>query len=130
MIREVTAEDMPRIREIHNENGLPENCFPDTEDPLCIAKLCVERDGKPVIASFLVGTAEIFLILDHSAGTPEERWKDLQDLTAAMKEAAWSKGLNQFSAWIPPEIERSFSKRLEALGFQKSPWSCFTMPLA
>ncbi len=129
MIRDVESRDIPSIRAIHEANGLPENCFPNIDDPLCLVKICVERDGRPMMASFLTGTAELFLILDHSAGTPEERWQALIELTAEMKRRAWEKGLNDFSCWIPPEVELSFAKRLRELGFVRSPWHSWTMKL-
>ena len=129
MIRAFEMSDVVRTREIHEANGLPENCFPDLADPLFIVKLTVEQDGKPVMASFLKGASELFLIVDHSAGTAEERWEWLQQLTEEMKKKAWELGLDQMSAWIPPEMEKSFAKRLEQLGFIKSPWTCWTMNL-
>ena len=129
MIREFQTSDVERTREIHEENGLPENCFPDLADPLFVVKLAVEHDGKPVMASFLKGASELFLIVDHSAGTPEERWEWLQQLTVEMKSRAWALGLDQMSAWIPPEIADSFEKRLIELGFTESKWRCFTCNL-
>ena len=129
MIRNFEDRDVARALEIHNENGLPENCFPDVNDPLFVVKLTVEHDGKAVMASFLKGASELFLLVDHGAGTPQERWEWLQQLTDEMKQRAWTLGLDQMSAWIPPEIADSFEKRLIELGFTESKWRCFTCNL-
>jgi len=129
MIREFQLSDIERTREIHEANGLPENCFPDLSDPLFVVKLAVEHEGKAVMASFLKGASELFLVVDHNAGTPAERWEWLQQLTEEMKKKAWELGLDQMSAWIPPEIAESFEKRLIELGFTESKWRCFTCNL-
>lgn len=129
MIRDLETTDILRVQEIHETNGLPENCFPDLADPLFIVKLAVEHEGKPVMAAALKGASELFLIVDHDAGTPEERWEWLQQLTVEMKKRAWELGLDQMSAWIPPEIADSFEKRLIELGFTESKWRCFTCNL-
>lgn len=128
-IREFKTDDIEAIVNIHEQNGLPDSCLPDVLDPLCLVKLVVESEGRITMASVLRGTAELFLFVDHTLGTPEERWQTLQELTAAMKREAWLKGLDQMSAWLPPEIEASFGKRMEQLGFEKSKWSCYTMTL-
>jgi hypothetical protein len=46
-----------------------------------------------------------------------------------LKQEAWRKGFEQITAFVPPEVEESFAKRLIELGFQKSPWSSFTLNL-
>ena len=119
--------DVAILRQIHETNGLPENCFPDLADPLFLVKNVVEQDGKPVMASFLKGTSEIFLIVDHSQGTPEERWAWLCELKEVMVHEAWLRGLSEMTAWIPPEIEKGFAKRLEGLGFCPSAWRSYTL---
>ena len=97
MIRKFEEKDTETARKIHEANGLPENCFPDLSDPLFVVKLTVEHEGKPVMAAMLKGASELFLIVDHDAGTPEERWEWLQELTKEMKKRAWELGLDQMS---------------------------------
>ncbi len=127
MIRPYQDEDILPLQKIRIENGLPPNCMPDPTDPLMLAKLVVEQDGKPVMATFLRGSSEIYLLLDHSAGTPEERWQWLKELRDHLVQEAWKLGLDQMSCFVPPEIEQSFSKRLLELGFQRSPWQSYTL---
>lgn len=129
MIRPFEAKDAERIREIHATNNLPAECLPDLSDPLILHTGIVEIEGRATIACALKGTCELYLFVDHSAGTPEERWQWMLELREYMIRQAWRLGLDQMSAWIPPEIEESFGKRLEEMGFQKSPWSCYTLQL-
>jgi hypothetical protein len=127
MIRPYLPEDLEAVRRIHVANKLPESCFPNVDDPVMLVKKVVEINGEPIMASFLRGTAELYLVLDHDKGTPEERWHWLQRLTAEMKQRAWELGLNEFTAWVPPGIEKSFQKRLKQLGFERSPWHSYTL---
>ena len=127
MIREYQEDDILALQKIRIDNGLPPNCMPDPTDPLMLAKLVMEQDGKPVMATFLRGTSEIYLLVDHEHGTPEERWQQLQELKDYLVKEAWKLGLDQMTCWVPPEIEQSFSKRLLELGFQRSPWQSYTL---
>ena len=128
-IRDFIPEDLGRLRFAHKSNGLPDNCFPDTTDPLFIVKQVVDHDGQPVMGGFISLTAEAYLIVDHTAGTPDERWQWLQQLTKVVSDKAYLRGLNALTVWIPPELLDSFEKRLLNLGFRRSPWQSFTLPL-
>jgi hypothetical protein len=39
------------------------------------------------------------------------------------------RGIEQLSAWLPPDIDESFGKRMESMGFVKSPYVCWTLNL-
>ena len=140
VIREYSPLDLGRLLQIHNTNGLPENCFPElvtqdqrtgrvVDNPLFLVKEVVDHEGQPVMGGFARATAEVFLIVDHDAGTPELRMDWLRELTRMVASKAWARGLDELTAWIPPEIENSFEKRLKDLGFVKSPWQSWTLPL-
>lgn len=139
MIREFQDEDVKVARTIHAANELPENCFPnltiktptgkEEPNPLFVVKSIYEHEGKPALMSFLKVTSELYLLVDHSVGTPEERWAWLQEFKEHMKHEAWRLGLEQMTAFVPREIEASFEKRLLDLGFVKSPWQSYTLNL-
>lgn len=139
MIRDFENSDIASARAIHAANELPENCFPNMMivapsgkeelNPLFITKAVFEHDGKPALMAFLKVTAEIFVLVDHSIGTPEERWKWMCEFNEHIKKEAWKHGLEQITAWIPAEIEASFAKRLLEMGYVKSPWQSFTLNL-
>ncbi len=127
MIRPLEDKDAPDLERMHFDSELPPNCKPDLADPLFILKAVVEREGKVVMASLLRGTAEVYLLVDHEWSTPEERWLWLQELRNYMVQKAYELGLDQMTAWVPPGIDKGFRKRLEALGFVKSPWQSYTL---
>lgn len=137
MIRHFDFSEIEKAREIHKANGLDERCFPDLEvrtekgdivpNPLFVVKEVFEHEGAPVLMSFLKITSELYLLVDHTVGTPADRWEWLKAFKEHMKVEAWRLGLDQMSCWIPPEIDKAFSKRLLELGFIKSPYVCYTL---
>ena len=142
MIRDFDIkQDPPRILAIHGENNLPLECLPkllipDPDDkgklridPLFVVNRVMMQKERMAIAAFARGTAEIYLILNHAVGTPQERWAWLQEMTKDMRQKCTERGLNDFTAWVPPDIDKSFGGRMEDLGFIKSPWQSYTMLL-
>ncbi len=79
------------------------------------------------MVSALRGMAEIYVLVDHDAATPQQRWEWLQEINAEMKQQAWLLGLDQISCWVPTRLEKIFGPRLEELGYQKSPWQSYTL---
>jgi hypothetical protein len=137
MIRDFTLSDLPNAVEVFQQNGLPANCFPPLyidvngvleENKLFVEKQIMMQDGEPVMSCFLKITAEIYLVLDHTKGTPEERLEWLTEMRDEMAVRAATKGLDQVTCWIPPDLEKSFGPRLVDLGFQKS-WQSYTFNL-
>lgn len=139
MIRDFQPSDIAAARAIHAANELHANCFPNITiatpagkeelNPIFTVNKVYEHDGKPALMSFLKITSELYLLVDHTVGTAEERWEWLKELKEEMQQRAWHLGLEQMSAWIPADIEESFAKRLCEMGFVKSPWSCYTLNL-
>lgn len=71
-------------------------------------------------------TAETYLLHDPSAGTPRQRWQNFLALhDAALRDAA-ARGLDDAQAFLPPQIARSFGRRLARLGWTRDPWPCFS----
>lgn len=130
IVRDYQDTDWPEVLAIYQQSGLPVGCLADATDPLfLIRRVLVNGDNKISMAAFVRLTSEPFLIVDHQSGNPAQRWEMLQELTRDICRIAREKGLQQLTAFIPPEIEESFAKRLERLGFQKSPWSSYTLNL-
>lgn len=139
MIRTFERPDLEAARAIHAANGLDERCFPNLTietpqgavepNPLFIVKSVYEHEGRPALMSFLKLTSELYLLVDHTVGTPEERWQWMLEFKEHMKQEAWKRGLEQMTAFIPTDIEDSFRKRLEEMGFVRSPWQSYTLNL-
>ena len=125
-VRDYSPTDLEIMQRIHKASGLPANCLPNLASPLFVVKKVAENGSGPAVAGFLRLTGEIFILIDHSKGTPESRWEALQELCAQGLNEAANLGLDCATAWLPPEIEKSFGGRLIDLGFQRSPWPSFS----
>lgn len=128
-VRPIIEADWPIIRKMHADSGLPLACLPDLHNPLFRVKIAAVHEGKAVQAGFVKLTGEAFVLLDHGYGTPQERWDTLALLISSGLAEAARIGLDQVTCWLPPEVEAAFGKRLEALGFIRSPWISYTANL-
>lgn len=128
-IRPYSERDSDAFAKIHKANGLPSVCLPDFDDPLFVIRHVAEIDGEIAMGGFIRLIGEAYLLLDHTVGTPEQRWQTLQALTDCVEASARIKGLSDYSCWIPNELAKSFGPRLEELGLIKSPWTCFSKVL-
>jgi hypothetical protein len=126
VIRLYEDADFAAIKRLHEKAGLPPACLPDCKNPNFIVKIVAENGHGIAQAAFVKLTGEGFILVDHESGTPQERLATLESLvTRGLNDAAtW--GLDDTSAWLPPEIEKSFGDKLKALGWIKSPWPSWT----
>jgi hypothetical protein len=148
-VREYTEHDLEALQAIHSAQGF-EYTLPDLKNPLFVTKLVLaenapahgyqageelgsshSQSGRIVGAALLRLTAEAYLLLDPSAGTPRERWQWLLALHAAAERDAWQRGLEDVHAWLPPPIARKFGKRIERLGWLRDDtWTPYCRRLA
>ena len=130
MIRDFEDRDELAVIELLTANELPVECLPDLRtqnahgnvvpNPLFVVKRVFEREGKAVMICFLKIRSELYFFVDHTVGTPEERWLNLVQFTEDIKFEAAKRGLDQMTAFVPPEMDQAFGKRLEELGFKNS----------
>jgi len=120
LVREYKEQDLESLQQIHAGQNFP-YAFPDLRNPLFLTKIVLtEGEGsneKIRGAALLRLTAEAYLLLDPSQGTPRERWQSLLALHQAAQQDAWRRGLEDVHAWLPPAIEKKFGRRLERLGW-------------
>lgn len=128
-LREYSEADFAAVKRLHEASGLPGECLADFANPLFFVREVAERAGRVEQAVFLKIQGEAFLLVDHDAGTPEERWTMLRALAERGFERARGFGIEQVSAWLPPEIEKSFGRRIKELGFERSRWMSWTKNL-
>ena len=120
LVREYKEQDLESLQQIHAEQKFP-YAFPDLQNPLFLTKIVLTDGDGPEQnirgAALLRLTAEAYLLLDPSQGTPRERWQSLLALHQAAQQDAWRRGLEDVHAWLPPAIEKKFGRRLERLGW-------------
>lgn len=129
-LRNYDDSDWPQVAELYERSGLPSNCLADATSPLfLIRRVALDSAGRIAMAAFVKLTSEPFLLVDHDSEDASARWEMLQALTRDVCRIAKEQGLEQLTCWVPPDVEGSFGKRLEQLGFQRSPWQSYTMNL-
>jgi hypothetical protein len=129
MIREFRDEDWIAVKEIFMRSKLPEVCMPNTSDPLFLIRKVAEIDGEIPMAAFTKVTAEQYLLLDHGWASAHERWELLREMRDVVVNEADARGFRDLTAWIPPQIDKSFGPRLTQLGFVRSPYPSYTLVL-
>ena len=109
-------------REVARRNSLAETSC--GEIPLTRAHS--HATPRIVMAVLLRLTAEAYLLHDAHAGTPRQRWQNLLALHEAARQDAAARGLDDIQAFLPPQVARSFGRRLARLGWRTDPWPCFS----
>lgn len=119
-VRAYAEDDLAELQRIHSAQNFP-YAFPDLLNPLFLTKIVLTDGEGPEQkirgAALLRLTAEAYLLLDPSQGTPRERWQSLLALHAAAQQDAWQRGLEDVHAWLPPTIAKKFGRRIERLGW-------------
>jgi hypothetical protein len=139
MIRDFEKADLVTVMDLLEANDLPIACLPDLTietpegkqepNPLFVVKRVMEHEGRTAMMCFLKVRSELYFFIDHRVGTPEQRWQWLKEFTEDMKYEACKKGLDQMTAFVPNDIDESFGKRLEELGFIRSKWVPYSLNL-
>jgi hypothetical protein len=128
-VRPMEEEDVPELQRIHAREGWNYR-FPEVATPLFPVRTVAEDMGRTVIASVVKVEAEVYLWMDHTWGTPAERWEALQEMHKEVIERANRIGFDSLYCVLPPEIAKSFGPRLEELGWSPDRgWPRFTYQL-
>jgi hypothetical protein len=109
-------------RELGGRDSPPEH----SAVPLTHSQMSGAKSSRVIMAVLQRLTAETYLLHDPGAGTPRQRWQNFLALhDAALRDAA-ARGLDDAQAFLPPQIARSFGRRLARLGWMRDPWPCFS----
>ena len=127
-IRAYTDADHSALRTMHAAQAFG-YALPDLDDPLLLVRAVAEDEGRPRMAALLRLTAEAYLLADPRDGTPRQRWQWLLGLHEATRRAAAARGLADVQAFLPPQVARSFGRRLANFGWHHDPWTCYTHQL-
>jgi hypothetical protein len=129
-IRHYRTEDEPALRKMHAQQGFAYE-LPDINDPIFLTKLVLEdNEGRAVMAVLARLTCELYLLADPQGGTPRERYAALLALHDKAERELGLRGLADGTCWIPPQIEKSFGRRLARLGWVRDPWPSYSRKIA
>jgi hypothetical protein len=129
-IREYRPEDLDALKKMHAAQGLDYPFPADLSDPIFLVRLVLEeKPNVPLMAMLLRLTCEAYLLAYPKLDTPFERMRRFLALHRAMEKAAFDRGLQDVSAFLPPQVAKPFGRRLERLGWVKDPWTCYVKRL-
>ena len=124
-IRAYTDADLDALKRLHAAQGF-DYPFPQVADPIYLTRLVVEDDKQRLVMASLVRlTSEVYLLHDPDVNTPRERFKHVLALHRATEQDAWRRGLQDAHAFLPPQVESSFGRRLRRLGWVRDPWASY-----
>lgn len=122
VMRPMAPKDFPRLCELKEQAGLDYE-MPDWNDTLAGTQIVLtDAEGEIHAAAALRLTAEAFLFLDGEWGKPTDRWLNVLALHEAIRKEAKSLGLKNVHAFLPPEVAKSFGRRLRTLGWIREPF--------
>jgi hypothetical protein len=126
-IREIRSDDEPRLREIFAAQHFDYE-FPKLDSPEFLATVVICDDqSRPVMAVAARRTVELFLLADPKWGTPRWRLEALQITHNAMRSKLKQIGVQDAHIWVPPDICKSFGRRLMRMfGWKRQLWPSFS----
>jgi hypothetical protein len=120
------SEDEPALKQMHGAQGFGYT-FPELTNPLFVSKVVLEDDdGRPMMAALGRVTCEVYLLADPKAGTPRERFQRLLVMHEASRRDLEARGFDDATCWVPAQIAKAFSRRLERLGWVRDPWPSYS----
>lgn len=128
-IRPYRASDDARLKEIYAEMGFSYQ-FPNLSEPQFVNIQVAEDDGVVVGAIASRMTVETYLLMDKGWKTPGWRQEILMQLHLSAHKAVKALGYTDANAWVPPEVVKSFGRRLQRVfGWKRSVWEVFSKEL-
>ena len=122
----MVSGDFARLREI----ARAEFDLPDLGSSSLLAKRVVES-GQQIIAGAAARVmVEALFWIDPQWESPRWRMEAFKLLHQEMRQELKDKGIAEAHAWLPPEIERPFGRRLIQLGWQRPVWKGFFLEIA
>jgi hypothetical protein len=119
--RKMTAADLEAIKEIARSQF----DLPDLSGNNFLAKRVLESGQRIIAGAAARMTTEVFIWVDRAWESPRFRLEAFKFLHEQMRLELKEKGVEDVHAWVPPQIERAFGRRLMQLGWQRPLWTDF-----
>jgi hypothetical protein len=122
-VRDYQPEDKPEVEALFRKRGI-EYDLPDFNDRQFVVRQVVIDDGRIVQALMARQTTELYYICDANWRTPLWRFHALGTLHKTMKLMLHMLGIKDVHIWIPPQLEKSFGRRLmRSFGWKRNLWT-------
>lgn len=119
--------DLPCLKEIYDAQTF-DYPWPDFSEPQYVERMVMRDESGQVVAAVIARqTVELFFLMDHQASTPRFRFEWFRILHERMRIALQFRGFKDAHCWLPPEIEKSFARRLtRGFGWRANRWLCLS----
>lgn len=129
IIREYTEADYAQIKELHSASGFGYS-LPSLSSESFFSRRIIGDDKSVAMAAFLKLSAETYLIADPQWRTPAWRMEALRQLQVVSASDAQQAGAHEMNAFLPPQIGKSFGRRLNKMGwtnYHGEEWRCYSL---
>jgi hypothetical protein len=124
-IRTYTEADFAAVKRMHAPLS-DYYSLPDFANPMFVSNLVVENGAyRTVMSAHARLTSEVYVLVDHEDGTPNQRWERFKMLHEVMRRELVKSGVEDVHAFLPPEIPEGFCRRLRKLGWTEEPGRTF-----
>lgn len=129
-VRDLEERDLETLKKWHRENGF-DYPFPDLFAPEFERVSVVEdENGELVLTLPAKRTIEMYCLMNKSWRSPRWRLEALMLAHEEMRLALLGKGYTDVNCWLPPEVERSFGRKLTRIfKWIPSRWKSFSRML-
>jgi hypothetical protein len=125
-IRQVRENEIGRIKELYEKLGADYE-FPNLDEFFPIQAV-VDSNDSPIVVVASLPTVELFSFFDPEWETPGMRMEAFKLIHEFVRKDLKSLGIVQAEAWVPPELAKTFGRRLARMGWSKTRegWPCYT----
>ena len=114
-IRELERRDIPAVEELHRASGF-DYPLPDFfGGDFARVSVVVDEDDKVIQVIAAKKTVEMYLLMDGAWRNPRWRLQALMQGHEEMRLKLIESGYTDVNCWLPPEVEKSFGRRLERI---------------
>lgn len=126
-VRDYEPGDLEFVKLWFQQQGF-EYDLPDMDNENFIAKQTVlDDDDHPVMIVAARRTVELYLFGDKDFGTPGMRLEALKMMHGAIQKRLKALNVQDVHLWMPPQIVRSFGRRLmKMFGWKRPLWTDFS----
>ncbi len=126
-LRPLRESDIPRLRELYELQGFAYP-FPEfASQPWAACWAIVDEADCVMEAVAARYTVELYLFADPRWKTPRWRFEAFRQLHEQIRLSLLALGLKDAHCWIPPQLEKSFARRLRnGFGWMRNGWLCLS----
>jgi hypothetical protein len=123
--RKMETGDIPQIKQIFEAQGFDYE-FPSIGSNIIAKRVLCDEHGVPQVGVMARVTVDLYGVFNPAWETPAMRLWALQQLHKEMQIELREKGIEDGHFWCPPQILKSFGRRMmKMFGWKRPEWTDF-----